>query len=314
MKTLFAPSQILIHWRPALVCAAFSLLFIPTFARSDDQDFKISTQVNLVLLDVSVRDPKGGFVTGLEKESFHVTENGRPQTITSFANKDIPVTVGLVVDNSGSMKPKHQAVVLSAIHLIQASNPKDEVFVVNFNDRVQRGLPDKMLFTDNIEILRRALSKSVPAGRTALYDALALALKHLEYGREDKKTIVLISDGGDNVSTLKMPELSRMVEESRATIYTIGLFESDDPDANPGVLRKFSNISGGVSYLPKELTEVPEICKQIAKEIRTRYTIAYIPTSSDRKGSRSIKVIVNDPERGKLIAHTRTSYRMPEQK
>src|SRR5712692_2772816 len=135
-----------------------------------DQEYTIRTEVNLVLLDVSVKDAKGGYVSGLNKDNFRVYENGKPQPITQFAHADIPVSVGLAVDNSGSMRPKRREVITAALAFIQASNPHDEMFVVNFNDKVRRGLPDLLPFTDDVQELREALSKGDPEGRTALYD------------------------------------------------------------------------------------------------------------------------------------------------
>jgi VWFA-related protein len=270
--------------------------------------FTISADVELVLLDVSVRDAEGGFVSGLSKDAFTVLEDGRPQPITEFANQDVPVTLGLVVDNSGSMRPKKPDVVTAGLVLIQASNPHDEVFVINFNDRVRRGLPDLVPFTDDIQMLRTALSRTDPVGRTALYDAILAALNHLEMGRRSKKTLIIISDGGDNASTHSLEEVIVAAKESQATLYTMGLFNSEDRDRNPGVLRKLAKLTGGVCYLPERVSEVVDIGRQIAKDIRTRYTIGFAPQNLDQPGERRIKIVVKSPDREKLIARTRTSY------
>lgn len=276
------------------------------------QNFTITTDVNLVLLDVSVRDPQGGFISNLPKEAFSVLEDNKTQTITQFASNDLPVTVGIVVDNSGSMRPKKPDVITAALVFAQASNPLDEIFVVNFNDRVWFGLPETEPFTDDTGKLRQALMKTDPAGKTALYDAVISGIQHLENGKRDKKTLIVISDGGDNASTHKMSEVTRRVLESRATIYTIGIFNNEDGDRNPDVLKKLANMSGGYAYFPQTLEEVVPICRQIAKDIRTRYTVGYIPSHSQHWGVRHVKVTVNNTEgRGKLIARTRTSYVMP---
>jgi Ca-activated chloride channel family protein len=272
------------------------------------QDFTIRTTSRLVLLDVSVKDSEGGFVSGLTKENFKVLENGKPQEITQFANADIPVTVGIVVDESGSMRPKKSHVVTAALEFIQASNPQDEIFVINFNERARRGLPDIVPFTDNINMLRAALWGGVPEGRTALYDAVEMALHQLDMGRRDKKTLVVISDGGDNISRHKFPDVMHDVLTSLATIYTIGIFDDDDPDKNPSVLEKLAHVSGGSVYFPKGLDDVAPICRQIAKDIRTRYTIGYIPTADNGKPERHIKVLASATSRAKLIVRTRTSY------
>jgi Ca-activated chloride channel homolog len=281
---------------------------VVTKQQETQQDFTIRTTSRLVLLDVSVKDSEGGFVSGLTKDNFKVFENGKPQEITQFANADIPVTVGLVVDESGSMRPKKSQVVTAAVAFIQASNPQDEIFVINFNERARRGLPDIVPFTDDLNMLRAALWNGVPEGRTALYDALEMALHQLDMGRRDKKTLVLISDGGDNISQHKLPDVMHDVLTSAATIYTIGIFDDDDPDKNPAVLERLARVSGGSVYFPKQLDEIAPICRQIAKDIRTRYTIGYIPATDNGKPERHVKVVASASNRAKLVVRTRTSY------
>ncbi|HLJ51357.1 MAG TPA: VWA domain-containing protein [Bryobacteraceae bacterium] len=277
-------------------------------------DFTIKTNVKLVLLDVSVKDSAGGFVSDLTKDNFVVTEDGKPQTITQFASQDAPVSIGIVVDESGSMRSKRPEVITAALALIGASNPEDETFVINFNEKVFRGLPDRVLFSDNTNMLRNALWSTQPEGRTALYDALFASLRQLDWGRRDKKTLVLISDGGDNISTHNFKDVMNQVEKSLATIYTVGVFDEDDPDRNPGVLRDLARVSGGVAYFPQKLEEVVPICKGIAKDIRNRYTIGYVPAGGSGKSQlRHIKLTVSAPDHGKLIARTRTSYLYSEE-
>jgi Ca-activated chloride channel homolog len=298
-----------------LFCAVlFPLLISPAFSQAPSGEFKISTDVELVLLDVSVKQAKGGYVSGLTKDNFQIYENGALQKITEFASADIPVTVGLVFDASGSMQPKRPEVITAGLVFIGASNPQDQIFVVNFNDRVLSGLPEDVPFTDDIHLLRSALWKNMPQGKTALYDAVAFALHHLESGRRDKKTLVVVSDGGDNVSTHRLKELIQLIQESRATIYSVGIFDADDPDSNPHVLEGMARMSGGESFFPKALAEVIPICRQIAKDIRNRYTIGYTPVhGSDRAALRKIRVVATAPDRGKLLVRTRTSYMLPAQ-
>jgi Ca-activated chloride channel homolog len=277
-------------------------------AKSDaDEDYVIRSTSRLVLLDVSVKDGHGGLVPGLAKENFKIFENGKPQEISEFANADIPVAVGLVVDQSGSMRPKRPEVIMAATAFIQASNPKDEMFVVNFNERARRGLPDTLPFTDDVNLLRAALWHGTPEGRTALYDAIELALRQLDLTRRDKKTLIVISDGGDNVSQHSLDNVMQDVLKSLATIYAIGIFDEDDPEKNTAVLEKLAHVSGGGVYLPKELEHIVPICEQIAKDIRTRYTIGYIPKAEGRP-ERHIKVVASSPSGSKLIVRTRTNY------
>ena len=271
-------------------------------------NYTIRTTSRLVLLDVSVKSRDGGFVSGLTQDNFKVYENGKPQQITQFANADIPVTVGILVDESGSMRPKRAEVIAAALEFIKASNPQDEVFVINFNEKARHGLPDTVLFSDNIDQLGTALWRGIPEGRTALYDAIEMALHQTDMGRRDKKTLLVISDGGDNVSVHKLPDVMHDVLESLVTIYTIGIYDENDPEANPGVLKQLAQVSGGGSYFPKTLEEVVPICRQIAKDVRTRYTIGYIPELNNGKPERQIKVVATSPAGQKLNVRTRTRY------
>jgi VWFA-related protein len=304
-----------LRWEPRLIPSIFLLLFSSYSLGQDStptSEFRISTDVELVLLDVSVKDPKGGYVSGLTKADFQIRENGAPQKITEFASTDMPVTVGLVFDDSGSMRSKRPDVITAGLVFVSASNPQDQIFVINFNDKVRPGLPEAVPFSDNINLLRTALSRDPAQGQTALYDAVAFALRHLESGRRDKKTLIIVSDGGDNVSSHSLKELMQLVQESRATIYTVGIFEPDDPDRNPQVLERIARVSGGESFVPDQLDKVVPICKQIAKDIRNRYTIGYIPDHGNNKTAlRKIHVVAMVADRGKLVVRTRTSYLMP---
>lgn len=275
--------------------------------KQEDQDYTIRTTSRLVLLDASVKSPAGGFVSGLTKDSFKAYEDGKLQQITQFGGADQPVTVGIAVDESGSMGPKRQEVIAAAIEFIRASNPHDEIFIVNFNEKARRGLPDIVPFSDNITELGKALWRGRPEGRTALYDAIELSLHQLDMGRRDRKALVVISDGGDNVSTHKWPEVTHDVLGSLVTIYTVGIFDEEDPERNPAVLRKLAQVSGGAAYFPHTLDEVVPVCQQIAKDIRERYTIGYIPPS-EGKPMRHVKVEAFSPEHVKLNVRTRGSY------
>jgi Ca-activated chloride channel family protein len=289
--------------------AVSSLLLLGLRGDVKPPGYTIRTDVRLVLLDVAVRNGAGGFVAGLSKDQFHVTENDRPQPITVFATDDVPVTVGILVDESRSMTPKRAEVLSAAQTFIRESNPKDEIFVLNFNDRVMRGLPEGVPFSDNIDQLRAALYRGIPQGRTALNDAIVAGLKQLQEGKRDKKTLIVISDGGDNASQYKRRDMFDLVETSSATIYTIGLADADDPDRDAGLLKALARISGGTAYFPESLERMVPVCEAIAKEIRIRYTIGYPAPSDSGSSLRHIHVRVAAPGRGRLTAHTRTSYR-----
>ena len=290
-----------------------ALLLAIAAAAAAYADFTIRSDVRLVLLDVSVKDPNGGFVTGLSEDEFHVFENGRPQKISVFDNHDVPVTVGILVDESYSMTPKRAEVLTAALTFIHESNPHDEVFVLNFNDKVTPGLPEGVLFSDDPQQLRAALYRGTPQGRTALNDAVVAGLQQLDLGRQGKKTLILISDGGDNISTHKRQEMLDMVKRSVATIYTIGVFDPEDPDRDPGILERLAKISGGAAYFPASLNEMVPVCRNIAKDIRTRYTVGYVPPAQNGTNTlRHVRVRVSSPDHARLIVRTRRSYRYNE--
>lgn len=272
-------------------------------------DYTISDNVNLVLLDVSVRNAKGQYVRGLERANFHVADDGEARTITQFANVDVPVTVGLVVDDSGSMRLKRPEVIMAGLAFAKESNPNDQFFVVNFNDRVYFGLPRRLPFTDQLQTLRSALYYGKPMGQTALYDAVAAALHHLEDSAREKRTLIVVSDGGDNASRTNLDEVLSMAQASRATIYTVGLLDPYDRDLNPKVLRKLSSVTGGEFVRPQTADEVLTAFKNICQDIRSRYSIGYVPApETGKRFVHKVKVIAKDAEGHKLSVLTRTSY------
>jgi Ca-activated chloride channel family protein len=276
-------------------------------------DYTLRSDVVLVLLDVGVKDSEGRFIPGLSKDNFTVLEDGRPQKITVFDSTDRPVTVGILVDQSRSMTPKWRDVLTAAQTFIEESNRQDEVFVLHFNDRVMPGLPRNVPFSDDIKQLRVALTSGVPDGKTALNDAVIEGLQHLRLGRRDKKVLVLISDGGDTTSEHKRGDTLAMVERGLATIYTIGLYDATDPDHDPSFLRRLARISGGEAYFPASSPEMVPLCRRIAKEIRTRYTIGYLPEA--RRGAKSVRhihVLAGAPGHARLRVRARTSYRYDE--
>ena len=305
--------------RAFLVAGAGS--FIPGFGAEDQNDqpeFIVRSDVRLVVLDVSVKDRKGRFVPDLAKDNFAVFEDGKPQEITVFAHDDVPVTVGILVDESFSMKPKRAEVLAAAEAFIRESNPRDEIFVLNFNDRVRRGLPPQMSFSSDLEQLRAALERGIPEGKTALYDAVEEGLEQLKPGRHEKKALVLISDGGDNASIYTRRDIVNLVERSPATIYTIGIYDEGDPDRTPGLLRQLAEISGGETYFPESVDGMAGVCHRIAKDLRVRYTVGYVPQAS--AGARSggsntlrrlrVRVLLPGHETATVLA--RSSYRYDE--
>jgi VWFA-related protein len=278
----------------------------------DTDEYKISVDVGLVILPVTVTNRKGEFVPNLAATDFQVSEAGRPQQITLFRPEDVPVTVGLVVDNSGSMGAKRSEVVAASLAFVQSSNPGDEMFVVNFNQRVSLGLLQSVPFTSDLKQLRGALSRDRPVGNTALYDGIAAALEHLKAGSRERKALIVVTDGGDNASHMKFQELLKMAQSSNAIIYAIGIFDPSYSGENPQALRRLAKVTGGRAYFPESVTDVSGVAEQIARDIRQQYTIGYTPNPQASKGQyRTIRVTVKASGLGKLYVRTRTGYLIP---
>lgn len=273
--------------------------------------YVITREVNLVALPVVVSDRRGRFVSGLKVSNFQVRENGRPQTITLFRDEDIPVTVGLVVDHSGSMAARQLEVIEGAQAFVQASNGQDREFVINFGETVAFGLPTNVAFTNDANILRDALSTPYATGRTALYDAVLAAIKHLQEDDREKKVLILISDGGDSASRSHFADVLRMAQTTGVVIYAIGLLDEHNADQNPKVLQKLAATTGGEAYFPNSFVEVLNVCRVIATDIRHQYTVGYSPAESARPGYRKIHVSATAPGHGKLFVRTRAGYFLP---
>ena len=277
-----------------------------------DEPSTIRVNVDVVVLHASTRTRKGVLVSGLDKKDFQVYEDGVLQEIKSFSHDDIPVTVGLVVDSSGSMRPKHAEVIAAALAFVRSSHPDDQMFVVTFNENVSFGLPGNTPFTDQAAQLQVALSRILPNGKTALYDAVAAALQHLRKGKRDKRVLIVVSDGADNSSQHQLEQIMTMAGQSDAIIYTIGLFEQDDPDKNPGVLKRLARATGGEAFLPESVKEVVPVFERIAQDIRNQYTITYTPANRRQDGTyRAIRVNAAAPGQGRISVRTRSGYYAP---
>jgi Ca-activated chloride channel family protein len=247
--------------------------------------YTLSVDVDLAVFNVTVLDSDHRPVTGLTADNFHIYEDGHEQRIKIFQAEDTPATLGLVIDNSGSMANKRRDVVTAALAFINASQRDDEMFVVDFNRRAWLGLPASIPFTNNIADLRATLIETRTEGTTALYDALDLSLNHLKKGMHQRKALVLLSDGGDNASVLKLEEVLRMAQQSSATIYCIGIYDPFAKDKNPGVLKKIAKVTGGEWYFPTNSSDLQDIWRRIAGSIRAQYTIAYVSSNPAHDGS-----------------------------
>src|SRR5262249_30472128 len=237
----------------------------------------------LVVLPVVVTDKQGRFISDLTTDQFAIFDNGRRVPIELFTNEDTPVTIGLVIDASGSMRPKIGEVVAATMAFARASNPDDELFAVYFNDDVAETVADRpFLLASDLPALEAAVTSIHPDGRTALYDGVMTALDHLSRGTRARKALVVISDGGDNSSDATLDAVLKRARYSNAAIYTVGIYDSDDIDRNPRVLKALAAETGGERFLPRSPAELRPTCPEIAREVRSGYTIGY--GAADRGG------------------------------
>ena len=274
----------------------------------DSGVFVFRKEVEEVVLHATVIDDKQRIVTNLEKAAFTVYEDGHPQTITSFRHEDIPVAMGIVVDNSGSMREKRQKVNAAALNLVRASNPNDEVFVVNFNDEYYLDQD----FTANINKLKEGLDKIEARGGTALYDAIVASADHLKKSAKlEKKVILIVTDGEDNASTESLEQaVKRLQAEGGPTVYAIGILgDEEHPKRAKRALEVMSERTGGIAFFPKTLDEVDAISRSVAHDIRSQYTLGYKPsTPKSQGGYRTVKVDAKSRGYGKLVVRTRSGY------
>jgi Ca-activated chloride channel homolog len=286
------------------------------------REYTINVDVNLVVLHATVLDRKGHTANDLGQPDFRVFEDGVPQKLAVFSHADIPLTLGIVIDDSGSMREKRAGVSAAALAFVKTSNPQDQAFVVNFNDVYYLDTPGD--FAGNIEELKSALDKIDSRGGTALYDAVYASLDHLKLGNRDKKVLLVITDGEDNASRYSFEELIRRAQKSDATIYTIGLLGGDEPGGlfkirgsashrAAKILEKLAQATGGQASFPRSLEEVETTCVQIARDIRNQYTLAYYPTNTKKDGTfRAVRVDVSSSRNhGRLLVRTRPGYYAP---
>jgi Ca-activated chloride channel family protein len=269
----------------------------------------ISVSSSLVILPVRVTDADGVFVSGLNMQDFRVYDNGELRTITAFRHDDAPATVGMIVDHSRSMGASLPEIAVSVTAFAQSSNPRDEMFVVNFNDTASLEPLGGKPFSSNPKELGKAVSSVSARGRTALYDAVALGLRQLQLGRWEKKALIVVSDGEDNASRLKYSQLLTLAEQSSALIYSVALQESPNEEENTEVLKGLSKKTGGAFYAPASVQDVAKVTTDIARDIRKEYTLGFVPVTTERSDSfRKLQVKVNAPGRGKLHVQTRAGY------
>jgi VWFA-related protein len=273
---------------------------LPTFSSSES--------VRRVVLYATVRGPEG-FVADLNRSDFEVFEDGKRQELLEFMREDVPVAIGLLVDNSSSMLTKQPEVVAAAKIFVRATNPQDEIFVLHFNEKLTYALPRDVPFTAEHSLLDQALDTMKLDGRTALYDAIAEGLKHLSESNLTKKALIVISDGGDNTSQVKFDDVVKRADLSGASFFGIGIYDPADGEADPKTLRNLADRTGGESFFPEHLNEVKSLCERIASTLRNQYTLSYSPRTVDSAPKyHRIEVKVKDPKKRKLTVRTRTGY------
>ena len=280
--------------------------------RGNSGKFTLRRDVDEVILNASVLDDNGHLVNSLNLENFSVTEDGIPQKIASFLHEDAPVSLGLVVDNSGSMLHKRSAVNTAALDVVKASNPKDETFVVNFSDEAYIDQD----FTSDTTKLREGLGHIDSKGGTAMYDAVVASADQLaKYGTRPKQVLLVITDGEDNASTLNLEQTIRRIQELQGpTVYTIGLLFGDESSSRENkrakrALQLLSSETGGIAFFPKSLNQVDEIAAEVAKDIRNQYSLGYHSTKpASQGGYRLVHVEAKAKGLGKLTVRTRTGY------
>ncbi len=292
----------------AELIALASVCLLPLAAQQPaDREAVFRSDTRLVLLQATVVDKNGSLVTNLGKEAFTVLENNVPQTLKIFRREDVPVSLGLVIDSSGSMRGKRRKVESAALALVQASQRQDEAFIVNFNDDAWLDVE----FTSDLKSLEEGLSKIDSRGGTAMRDALSMSIDYLkEKGKKDKKILLVVTDGNDNTSAISLEKLVAKVQQSEALVYAIGILSEEEPrDARRAkrALDAITQAAGGLAYYPKDIEEVEKISPQLAQEIRSQYVLAYTPGIQALDGSyRQIRVQVKGPNR--LVARTRSGY------
>ena len=268
----------------------------------------LSISTDLVSLTVTVADRRGALVPGLRAEHFTVYDNDEPRPIQFFTSEDVAATIGLVVDSSGSMRGRRDDVTAAATAFADMSHPRDEFFTLNFNEAVWPGLPPQIAFTEDTGQLRAALSAAPAQGMTAVYDAVSRGLAHLRGGTRDRKALVVISDGGDNASRQTLDDVVESARMSDAVIYAVTFADPDNRDERRQVMKTLARDTGGRAFIAKNGKDVLQAFAQIAREIRSGYTIGFEPSDTSTGGFRSVRVVVHTDDDEQLVARTRVGY------
>lgn len=280
-------------------------------AQNPPAPFLLNVNSDLMELHVTVVNDKNQPVRNLTRENFKIRENGIEQPISEFKHEDIPVSLGLVIDNSRSIEPRKARLDAATLSFVRQSNPEDETFVVHFDfdARLERD------FTTSLPDLEATLAASKPFGQTAIYDALMLSLDQMQKARHSKKALLLVTDGLDNVSTTTFEQALDAVKRSRVTVIVVGLLSASEGAKAEETLTKIAEASGGKAYFPEDETQARTVMENAARELRTQYTISYVPTDPSHDGTwRSVRVEVLPPagSKDRLEADYRHGYYRPD--
>jgi VWFA-related protein len=294
-----------------LLPSSFSLLASSLLTSQERPTFKAESE--LVVLHVSVRDRGGRYISGLDRDAFTVIDDGKPQTLAMFSADEVPASIGFLIDNSNSMHPNRERVIAAAVEFARHSHPKDEIFVMTFNEQVRHAYGPAVAGEMNPATFRAAMARAIAArGMTAIYDGILAGLKRVGTGGQTRQVLIIVSDGDDNASTATRKDVVRQVHESDATIYTIALIDPVTREGNPGLLRELARETGGESYRPRRLEDVGEAFDRIARDIRSAYTLAYAPTAGNHADAsarrRTVRVYVRPQDGRQLQVRTRDGY------
>jgi Ca-activated chloride channel family protein len=307
--TLTAQDWQLARPRPGLLLGVLAALLLPIQTQAAGSSVPVfRTGAKIVLLQATVRNARGELVTGLGPDAFTVYENGKKQTIDVFRHEDVPVSLGILIDNSGSMRKLRASVEAAALDCVRASNPKDEVFVLNFADKTHIDVP----FTSDLQVLEAGIAGVDSIGGTAMYDALQAAADYLrDHARQERRALLVVTDGIDNASVATLRQIRTLAEQSEIVIYAIGLL-GDENESRAGrarhELEELTATTGGAAYYPSGAEALEEVALSIARQIRSQYVLGFTPAEGSLDGSfRKLRVVARG--QGRLAVRTRAGYR-----
>jgi Ca-activated chloride channel homolog len=306
----------------SLLTPSFAQSLVPDDVKHDTpgqvikQGQSVHLDVELALVNVTVTDPYNRLVTGLEPDNFRIFEDNIEQEVVNFSSEDVPISIGVILDHSGSMANKLGKSKQAAFQFFKTANPQDEFFLVGFNDHAELLSP----FTESVEDLQSHMLYTSAKGSTALLDAIYLGLSQMRGARNAKRALLIISDGGDNHSRYSDKDIKRLVREADTQLYSIGIFDpfeyrSRTPEElnGPSLLNEMTELTGGRAFTVENLNDLPDIAAKIGMELRNQYILGYHPSHKVRDARwRKIKIKLRAPKGlPPLTAYAKTGYYAP---